>query len=331
MLKMKSAKQKVTRILIVAGCDGGAPEQGFYDALACAILLAEENLAALQVLLMGEGGEKVGRKIATQEGIAVTVLCGAGLWPYTDEVYRQVLSEEIESLRPAYVLTPHGARGAEWAPALAAELGCGCISAIDGVRLGEHGICFQKDLYGGKVKGLFAPAAGTTFLTIQPGVFPHRRSTASGQGSFETKNLRVSRRRCAHLGSEPAPGGASDLHTAAIIVAVGNGIGSQENLALIQELAARLPQAAVAGSRIVCDRGWLGYGQQVGVTGATVAPALYLACGISGASQHRAGMRGSQFVVAINTDPGAPIFNEADICIVEDLTTFIPLLLTLLS
>jgi electron transfer flavoprotein alpha subunit len=319
------------RILIVAACDDAAPEQGFYDALACAALLAEENPASLQVLLLGNGGEGVGRRIATQDDIDVTAVSGTGLSPYTDDAYRQVLLEEIESLRPTYVLTPHGARGAKWAPALAAELGCCCISAIDGVRGGENEICFQKDLYGGKVKGLFACAAGTTFLTVQPGAFPCQRSTNAGPGRFETKNVRVSRGRCVHLGSLPAPGGASDLNAAAIIVAVGNGIGSQENLALTQELAARLPNAAVAGSRIVCDRGWLGYAQQVGVTGATVAPALYLACGISGATQHRTGMRGSRFVVAINTDPGAPIFNEADLCIIEDLATFIPLLLALLS
>ncbi|MBT3258785.1 MAG: electron transfer flavoprotein subunit alpha/FixB family protein, partial [Deltaproteobacteria bacterium] len=84
--------------------------------------------------------------------------------------------------------------------------------------------------------------------------------------------------------------------------------------------------AAVAGTRIVCDRGWLGYNGQVGVTGASVSPDLYLACGISGASQHVTGMRGSGFVIAINTDPHAPMFNEADICIVENVIHFIPLL-----
>ena len=113
----------------------------------------------------------------------------------------------------------------------------------------------------------------------------------------------------------------------AVFLAAGNGIGEEENLLLIQRLAERLPKAMVAGTRIVCDRGWLGYDRQVGVTGATVAPALYIACGISGASQHVMGMRGSGFVIAINTDAQAPICAEADVCIVEDLKEFIPLLL----
>jgi electron transfer flavoprotein alpha subunit len=324
-------KDATPRILIVAGCDAKAPEQGFYDALACAAQIVEANPASLRVLLLGNGVAAVGRRLTTQDGIDVTAISGAGLTPYTDEVYREVLRREIQTLRPAYVLAPHTARSAEWAPALAAELECGCLSAIDGVRVGENGIGFQKDLYGGKVKGLFAPAAGTTFLTIQPGAFAYQRPAAVGQGRLVNKCVQIPQGRCIHLGALPAPDEASDLTAAAIIVAVGNGIGSEENLALIHDLAARLPQAAVAGSRIVCDRGWLGYPQQVGVTGTTVAPALYLACGISGATQHRVGMRGSKFVVAINTDPGAPIFNEADICIVEDLTTFIPLLSALLS
>ena len=92
-----------------------------------------------------------------------------------------------------------------------------------------------------------------------------------------------------------------------------------------------LPKAAVAGTRILCDRGWLGYHLQVGVTGATVAPALYVALGISGASQHVMGMRASGFVIAVNSDRQAPIFNEADVGIVEDITSFIPLVLETLE
>jgi electron transfer flavoprotein alpha subunit len=123
----------------------------------------------------------------------------------------------------------------------------------------------------------------------------------------------------------------ADLTEADTIIAAGNGIGSEANLDLLRELAELFPHGAVAGTRIVCDRGWLGYARQVGITGTTVTPALYIACGISGATQHRVGMHGSQFVVAINTDPGAPIFNEADLCIVEDLTTFIPRLLEIMG
>ena len=111
----------------------------------------------------------------------------------------------------------------------------------------------------------------------------------------------------------------------------GNGIGKAENLRWIHGLAERLPNAMAAGTRIVCDRGWLPYDRQVGVTGATVAPALYLACGVSGASQHLMGMRASGFVVSVNRDPQAPICAEADLCVVADLTAFLPALIARLD
>jgi len=114
---------------------------------------------------------------------------------------------------------------------------------------------------------------------------------------------------------------------AGVIVSAGQGLGDKENLDLIFQLAALFAKSAVAGSRIVCDLGWLEYRCQVGVTGATVSPQLYIACGISGAVQHVMGMRNSEFIVAINKDPAAAIFQVADIGIVEDLTTFIPALI----
>ena len=104
-------------------------------------------------------------------------------------------------------------------------------------------------------------------------------------------------------------------------------MGREENLEMVRGLARLFQNAAVAGSRLVCDSGWLEYQCQVGLTGATVTPALYVACGISGAPQHLAGMAGSDFIVAINTDPNAAIFNVSDVCIVEDATRFLPLLI----
>jgi electron transfer flavoprotein alpha subunit len=122
-----------------------------------------------------------------------------------------------------------------------------------------------------------------------------------------------------------------DLSQAKVIISAGRGIGEAENLDLIRKLAAAIPQAVVCGSRPIIDQGWLSYDRQVGVTGATVSPDLYLACGISGAAQHVSGMQGSALVVSINTDAMAAIFNQSDFCIVEDVTVFIPTLLEKLS
>ena len=117
---------------------------------------------------------------------------------------------------------------------------------------------------------------------------------------------------------------SSALAEASIIVAAGRGIKEEENLELIQQLASVFNGAAVGGSRPLCDLHWLEYKQQIGITGATVTPDLYLACGISGAAQHISGMRNAGFIVSVNIDPKAAIFNHSDVCIVEDLNTFIP-------
>ena len=117
------------------------------------------------------------------------------------------------------------------------------------------------------------------------------------------------------------------LSRAKVVVAAGRGVGEEENLDLLRRVAGLFSSAALAGSRPVCDLGWLSYGQQVGLTGTTVAPRLYIACGISGARQHTVGMQGSGFIVAINSDPQATIFNLADVCVKEDLAAFLPALL----
>jgi electron transfer flavoprotein alpha subunit len=120
----------------------------------------------------------------------------------------------------------------------------------------------------------------------------------------------------------------SALADADVIVSAGRGIGRQENLSLIYRLASVFSRSAVGGSRPVCDAGWLQYKQQVGMTGATVTPKLYIACGISGAMQHVSGMRGAGFIVSINTDPNAAIFNVSDVCIAEDAAEFLSLLIS---
>lgn len=313
--------------VIVAQCAKGRPEKGFFDTLAFVEHLHQLQPGTLLLLLLGEDTADVGRDLATTYGIDVVAISGVGLAPYTGEAYRKVLTAELLSIDPAYVCTPQTSQGMEWAPAVAAEIGVDCLSGIDAIDFVDGGICFQKDLYGGKVKGRFAPAAATTLITVPPGVFKREPQPISTPGEVTTKQVDYPHEATDALGIVPSEGDFADISAANIIVAVGNGIGSQDNLVWIQRLADLFPRAAIAGSRLVCDRGWLDYQQQVGVTGATVAPALYVACGISGATQHRAGMRGSEFVVAVNTDPNTPMFNEADLCIVEDLIEFIPLVL----
>jgi electron transfer flavoprotein alpha subunit len=312
-------------IMLVAACAHGRilPEDD--DLIAFGHALQKLGAGAMGIWVLGDRMDKVAGALARRTGVRVTAIQGAGLADYLNETHASVMIREIEAVMPRYVCTAHTSRGWDWAPMVAAKLGADCITAVDGLTVCQDKICFQRDLYGGKVKGLYPSGATITVLTVQPGIFKLEPAAESHAGSVALKSWEAQPERTRFRGYKQAAGNTSDITAAPVIVAAGNGIGEQDNMALIHRLAELLPKASVAGSRIVCDRGWLAYNRQVGVTGATVSPALYIACGISGASQHVLGMRGAKFVVAINTDPRAPIFNEADVCIVEDVVSFIPL------
>jgi electron transfer flavoprotein alpha subunit len=316
-------------IIVVVDGTGVAVDPVAYEMLAFANRLQNMTGTGVRLwLLLGKGSEAPAREIARKSGVDVTAFQCSDLPHYLGEAFRNILEPALREAAPAYVVTAHTSGGAEWAPAVAARLEAGCIGGIDGLGVADGRIWFSKDRLGGKVKGRFASDAALTVLTVQPGCFKFEgRPEGGATGRVTIKTIDWKPEQTRFSGVVPAPAGAANLKDATIIVAAGNGIGAEENLQWIHRLAERLPKAMVAGTRIVCDRGWLGYDRQVGVTGATVAPALYIACGISGASQHIMGMRGSGFVIAINTDAQAPICAESDVCIVEDITTFIPMVL----
>jgi electron transfer flavoprotein alpha subunit len=312
-------------IMVIAAHTNSRVHSETYELLAFGRSLQAVRSGTVGVWILGENIGGAAREIARQGGVQVIAVECQGLTRYVNEPYGSVLADEIAAVKPAFVCAAHTSQGWEWAPAVAARIGAGCICNVDGLTEVQGRICFEKDVYGGKVKGLFSPNTATTILSLQPGVFKFTPAAKSSAGPVIHKDATCAPGRTRYLGTREAAADTTDITTAPILVAVGNGIGNPENIALAYRLAACLPKAAVAGTRIICDRGWLGYNRQVGVSGAVVAPALYIACGISGASQHVMGMRGAGYVIAINTDPRAAIFNEADICIVEDITQFIPM------
>jgi electron transfer flavoprotein alpha subunit len=212
----------------------------------------------------------------------------------------------------------------ELAPALAMHLNADCITAVVEITGQQGPPLFSRLICNAKRIAKMTSEADTTVLTIQPGAFSAGKGDATGRASIELRTMRATPRYIKSDRITPPVAQDTDMARARVIVAAGNGIGKKENLTLIRQLAGCFQKAAVAGSRIVCDRGWLGYGCQVGVTGMTVAPNLYIACGISGAAQHVSGMNTSGTVIAINKDPKAAIFNAADLSIVADLALFIP-------
>ena len=312
-------------IVIVMESVGGRIASGAEAPLGMADRIREQTPCTVRVLILGWEVNDAAREIACGSGYDVTVISDPVLADYTHEAYRRILGPWIQAALPSYVLAADNAFGAEWVPSVAVDIGAGCITGVDRVDCADGSISLYKDLLGGKVKGRYGPKDGITLVTVQPGSFRPKGNDGGLPGTVTVIESNEPPATTQFLGYLEPMTQTADFSDARVIVAAGMGIGGQENLVWIRRLAALFPKAAVGGTRLVCDQNWLGYERQIGVTGATVSPALYIACGISGAAQHRVGMRGAGFVVAINTDPHAPIFSEADVCIVEELVPFIQL------
>jgi electron transfer flavoprotein alpha subunit len=276
------------------------------------------------IIIIGTEVKELAKEIAEKTGLNVTAVRAADMNTYSGELYSGVLAEFLARNPPKYVCAANSAQGLDYAPAIAAKFSAACITGVEDIITHKEQLCFARSLFGGKLVAGVLPTSETTILTIQPGAFLPGEEPVSTPGAVTVESTRFKPRRSRPLEIKQSETDSSGIKEANVIVAAGQGIGGKDNLDLIRQLASVFTKSAIAGSRIVCDLGWLEYKCQVGVTGATVSPRLYIACGISGAIQHLAGMRGSEFIVAINKDPAAAIFQLADICIVEDLFTFIP-------
>ena len=312
-------------IVIVAEHADGQIRPVTYELVAFAKKLQRATGSTpIGVILLADDVKGLAQDLADNTGLDVTALQLPEMAYYNGELYTHALADHFADHRPSFVCIAQTSQGSDYAPALAVKLGAACISGVGEIIEHEGYTCFTRALYSGKIVAHLKPTSETAILTVQPGIFKTDENTRSRTGSVSILATSARNRQSRSLGIKQADTDTSGIGDANVIVAAGNGIGEKENLDVIHQLAALFGKSAVAGSRIVCDMGWLGYQCQVGVTGATVSPQLYIACGISGAVQHVMGMQGSEFIVAINKDPSAAIFQVADICIVEDLTAFIP-------
>jgi electron transfer flavoprotein alpha subunit len=246
---------------------------------------------------------------------------------YTPDAYVLAFRQLIEKTKPAVVLFPHTYQVRDFAPRLATALGRVLVSDVVGHRIeGGQLVCIRQ-LFQGKINAdIRFAAAAPNFASIQAGAFRADKveaGTAPVEKFAPQLDASQVRTRPLDLFRESARG--VDLNSADIIVSVGRGIKDAENLPVVQELAAVLG-AEMAASRPICDNGWMPMERQVGSSGQTVAPKMYVAVGISGAIQHLVGMKGSKTIVAINKDPEAPIFEVADYGIVGDLFQVVPAL-----
>jgi electron transfer flavoprotein alpha subunit len=237
------------------------------------------------------------------------------------------LMEILQEEAAAWVCLPHTSMGYDLAPRLAVTLQAACITGVESTREGR----LIRAVYGGRFMEEMIPQTPRVVVTVLPGAFHAREERTGPAGRVRRVDAPFRELPSQTLGTAESPHRDSSLKDAEVIVSAGRGIGNRENTSLIRRLAAVFPRSAIGASRSACDLGWFEHKHQIGTTGQTVSPRLYMACGISGAFQHVSGMRGSQTIVAINTDPRAAIFRVAHYGIVEDLTSFLPLLIEVVS
>lgn len=286
--------------------------------------LAEMTGCTPLALLLGQEASSRGAELAQATGLDVVATYVPGMSTYNSEVYKGILQEMVPRLNASYVCMAHTSQAADYAPGLAVRLQAACITAVERLAKDRGRIVFARRILGGKWEAHLASNTTTTVVTVQPGAF--RPVSGTGVGKVRHVSLPFVPRSIRSLGVRQERRRDAHLDVAKTIISAGRGLGKQDNLEILQQLARIFPNSGIAGSRPVCDLGWLDYNRQVGMTGATVSPEFYLACGISGTVQHTAGMHQSKFIVAVNTDPDAAIFQLADVCVVEDVRVFIPAL-----
>jgi electron transfer flavoprotein alpha subunit len=316
-------------LALIAEVDHAQTHPAVLDLAALGREFAETGPVEVRWLVVGNKATEAGRRMANVTGYPVSALEIPPETTPTGELLGQLVTPFLKTLQPEVVALLHTFRAQDYAAALAIALEAVCLTAIQGLAMRDGNPVFQRSIWSGKWLTEIQTDGRPVVLTVLPGFFKFEEP-AGRPAAVETCWPSLPSPRVRRIETRLSEGNAA-LSRAETIVAAGRGIGSKDNLELIFRLAALLPRSAVAGSRIVCDAGWMPCHRQVGLTGATVAPALYLACGISGAFQHLAGMKASKFVVAVNSDPQAAIFNAADVGVVEDLATFLPLLIEALE
>ncbi|MDX1502836.1 MAG: electron transfer flavoprotein subunit alpha/FixB family protein [Thermoanaerobaculia bacterium] len=313
------------RIWAVPQLKGGALAPAGREALAAARRVAELLGGSAEAVLLHSGATAAREEIAALDLAAAHEADAAVFSSYTPGVWVGALAQAIAAHAPRVVILPHSYQTVDFLPRLAQELQAPLVPEAVSVRRGDGGLIWTRPVLGGKLLAdVRARGEGPLLVSVQAGAFP-----ADGVGAGDTPlsplELDLDRLEPGRqvVGVEEAGEDQIDLSQAERIVAVGRGVGGEEKLGPVRELAEALG-AELGASRPVIDSGWLPRDRQIGSSGQTVAPKLYLALGISGAIQHQVGMKGSQVVVAVNKDRNAPIFAEARYGVVGDLHEIVP-------
>jgi electron transfer flavoprotein alpha subunit len=318
------------KILVIAEQRQGKWNNASFETLAAAQQIASALSGSVAALVIGKGVDALAAELAGKNVAEVLQLEHDLLESYTPDGYCIALMQAIGSAKPQLVLFPHTYQVRDFAPKLAAMLGKGMIGDCIGYRIENGKLVFVRQMFQGKTAAdVTFLGEGPWFASFQSGAFRADQLKASDSGARPiprvTIELKAEQIRTKPLELFKEAKSAVDLTQAPLIVAVGRGIKAPENIAQA-EAVAKAMGAEIAASRPICDEGWLPMERQIGSSGQTVAPKLYLALGISGAIQHVVGMKGARTIVAINKDQNAPIFEIADYGVVGDIFEIMPAL-----
>ena len=285
--------------------------------------LADATDGELHLAVIGGAVEAFADRL-DREGVDVVHTIDEGE-EFNHDIYTQAVAALYDEVEPDTLLMPNSVNGLDYAPAVAGRLSLPLVTdAIDVERDGVLSVTREK--YGSKVETVVEVDADRAAVTVRPGEWPPAEGTDDTEVRAFDADIDESAVRSTVTGFQEVGGGDVDISEAEVLVSVGRGIEEEENIALVEALADTL-DATLSSSRPIVDNGWLPKNRQVGQSGKQVTPEVYIAIGISGAVQHVAGMKGAETIVAINTDPNAPIYDLADYGIVDDLFEVVPALI----
>jgi len=310
-------------VFVLAEHRQGALRDITFEMLTAASAVAGDLGGEVNVLLLGSDVAAMAEKIAAY-GVKVLVVDHPLFENYNADKYQKALSALIDAYKPTLFMAGQTAQGVDMVPALAVEKKLPFVAEVIGLAVAAGTLKATRQLYSGKVNAQIAFKPADTYLvTVRESAFLAPDPSAAGSIEKIDSPLKEDLDYRKFVGYIEAEVGDVDIAQSEILVGVGRGLKEDKNLPIIEALAAAIG-ADLCGSRAAVDAGWLPHDRQVGTSGKTVKPKLYVALGISGAFQHVAGIKGAKTVVAINKDAGAPIFAVADYAIVADLFKIVP-------
>jgi electron transfer flavoprotein alpha subunit len=318
------------KILVITEQRQGKWNNTSFETLVAAQQIATATSGTIIAAVVGKGVTALAEELATKNVAEVLAVANDLLENYTPDGYCSSLKQVIESVKPDLVLFPHTYQVRDFAPKLAAMLGKGMVGDCISFRKDGERLVFVRQMFQGKTAAdVSFVGAAPWFASFQSGAFRADLLASNPTGKAAVIAAKVELKeediRTKPLELFKEAKSSVDLTQAPLIVAIGRGIKAPENIAQAEAVAKALG-GEIAASRPICDEGWLPMERQIGSSGQTVAPKLYLALGISGAIQHVVGMKGSRTIVAVNKDQNAPIFEIADYGIVGDIFEIMPAL-----